>query len=82
MKAREEQIARLRHEIDESQAKNRETSEVLAEREGQLRLANMNLQSAQKQARHHTQEVRFNPHSLVKAFSLGFLYLSSFILGV
>lgn len=57
IQAREDQIARHRREIDDLHNKNRETSEVLAEREGQLRLSNMNLQASQKQARHHTQEV-------------------------
>lgn len=57
VKAREEQIARVRHELDEAQHKIREANEVMAEKDGQLRLANMNLQTAHKQAKHHTQEV-------------------------
>ena len=57
IRAREEQLARSRHEMEETQRKVRELNEVLAEREGQVKLLNMNLQTAQKQAKHHMQEV-------------------------
>ena len=43
--------------MEETQRKVRELNEVIAEREGQLKLLNMNLQTAQKQAKHHQQEV-------------------------
>lgn len=48
---------RLRAEIDDLQQKLRGLKEELAEREGQLRVAKMNLQTAQKQSVHHSHEV-------------------------
>ena len=58
IKEKEDIISRLRGDIESLQQRQRALKEELAEREGQLRVAKMNLQTAQKQSQHHTQEVR------------------------
>ena len=63
IKEKEDIISRLRGDIESFQQRQRALKEELAEREGQLRVAKMNLQTAQKQSQHHTQEV-----SIIKEF--------------
>ena len=52
-------INKLRGDIESLQQRQRALKEELAEREGQLRVAKMNIQTAQKQSQHHAQEVGF-----------------------
>lgn len=59
-------ISKLRGDIDSLQQRQRALKEELAEREGQLRVAKMNLQTAQKQSQHHAQEVSLNEVNLRK----------------
>lgn len=47
----------MRAELESLQQRQRALKEDLAEKEGQLRVAKMNLQTAQKQSQHHAQEV-------------------------
>lgn len=57
IKEKDDLISKLRGEIESLQQRQRALKEELAEREGQLRVAKMNLQTAQKQSHHHAQEV-------------------------
>lgn len=57
MKEKEKILANQRDEIEGHQNKHRQMKEELVEREGQLRVIKMNLQTAQKQSVHHAQEV-------------------------
>lgn len=57
MKEKEKILANQRDEIECHQNKHRQMKEELVEREGQLRVIKMNLQTAQKQSVHHAQEV-------------------------
>lgn len=54
---KEEVIDKLQRELDNMQQSQRGLKEDLAEREGQLRVTKMNLQAAQKQNNHHSNEV-------------------------
>ena len=57
MKDKEAAINQLREEMDAFNVRMRQTKEELAEREGQLRVAKMSLETVQKQNQHHMQEV-------------------------
>ena len=50
-------IAQLRNELDVAQTHQRSLKEDLADREGQLRVAQMNLDTSKKQNQLHMQEV-------------------------
>lgn len=52
----------MRAELESLQQRQRALKEDLAEKEGQLRVAKMNLQTAQKQSQHHAQEVTSQIH--------------------
>ena len=58
LRDRDNNVVSLREEIDQLQQKQRSLKEELAERDGQLRVTRMNLETAHKQAEHHSQEVR------------------------
>ena len=58
VKEREGSIATLRSEVDQLGQKTRGLKEEMAERDGQLRVAKMNLETVQKQNQHHMHEVR------------------------
>ena len=57
LKERENLITVLKAEVEATQVKLRQTKEELAERDGQLRVAKLNLTTAQKHSEHHSQEV-------------------------
>ena len=50
----------LMEEFEGQQNRMRKLKEELADRDAQLRVAKMNLETAEKQAQHHTAEVKIN----------------------
>lgn len=69
----------MRAELESLQQRQRALKEDLAEKEGQLRVAKMNLQTAQKQSQHHAQEVtsqiRVYTESLVLCLLISLVYI-------
>ena len=57
MRDKESRLASLMEEYESQQTRVRALKEELAEKDGQLRVANMNLETADKQREHHMQEV-------------------------
>ena len=60
IRERDSRLASLSDENESLQNRVRTVKEDLAERDGQLKVAKMNLDTAHKQSQHHMQEVSLN----------------------
>ena len=67
MRDQDDSISHMRDEIDNLQRSNRGLKESMTERDGQIRVTQMNLETSQKQNQLHAQEASVRCHSPISA---------------